>query len=86
MDSFKIVFMKDTFERENRLSERQFLTKFWSDVVFRKDNFEKYKHFGQKMSFKERRFSHLKVSFIKTILNESIFQINITRVMFGLKT
>ena len=34
----------------------------------------------------QRRFSHLKVSFTKTILNESIFQINITRVMFGPKT
>jgi hypothetical protein len=37
--------MKDTFERKNRLCERYFLTKFWSEVVFRKDNFEKYKNF-----------------------------------------
>jgi hypothetical protein len=29
MDSFKIVFVKDTFERENRLSERHFLTKIF---------------------------------------------------------
>ena len=43
MDSFKIVFVKDIFERENRLSERHFLTKFWSEVVFRKDNFENIK-------------------------------------------
>ena len=33
-----------------------------------------------------KQFSRLKVSFIKTILNESIFQINITRVMFDPKT
>ena len=73
MDSFKIVFMKDTFERKNHLSERHFLTKFWSEVVFRKDDFEKYKIFGQKMFFR------------KMILNESIFQINITKVMFSPK-
>jgi hypothetical protein len=58
-------------------------------------------NFGQKLSLEKtilrnikilvrkclskRRFSHLKVSFTKTILNESIFQINITRVMFGPK-
>jgi hypothetical protein len=53
MDSFKIVFVKDTFKRENRLSERHFLTKIF---IFLK------------------------------ILNESIFQINIKRVMFGPKT
>ena len=73
MDSFKIVFVKDTFEHENRLSERHFLIKFWSKVVFRKDDFEKYKNFGRKVFFR------------KTILNESIFQINITRVMFDPK-
>ena len=129
MDSFKIVFVKDTFKCENRLSEIHFLTKFWSKVVFRKDDFEKYKNFGHKVSLEktilresvfrknnfekyknfgqkvslektilrnvkilvrkclsERRFSHLKVSLTKTILNESIFQINITRAMFGSKT
>jgi hypothetical protein len=36
--------------------------------------------------FSQRRFSHSKLFFIKTILNQSIFQINITRVMFGPKT
>jgi hypothetical protein len=46
MNSFKIIFVKDTFEREKCLSERHFLTKFWSEVVFRKDDFEKYKNFG----------------------------------------
>jgi hypothetical protein len=45
MDSFKIIFVKDTFKRDNRLSERHFLTKF------RKDDFDKYKNFGQKVSF-----------------------------------
>ena len=84
MDSFKIVFVKDTFKCENRLSVIHFLTKFWSKVVFRKDDFEKYKNFGQKVSLEktilrnvkilikkclsERRFSRLKVPFTKTIL------------------
>ena len=54
--------MKDTFKRKNRLSERYFLTKFWSKVVFRKDDFEKYKNFGQKVSLKMK------------ILRESIFR------------
>ena len=53
MDSFKIVFVKDTFECENRLSKRHFLTKFWLEVVFRKDDFEKYKNFGQKVFQKD---------------------------------
>ena len=66
MDSFKIVFVKNTFKRENRLSERHFLTKFWSESVFRKDDFEKYKILVRKC-FSERHFSRLKVSFIKTI-------------------
>ena len=51
MDLFKIVFVKDTFKRENRLSERHFLTKFWSEVIFRKDDFEKNKNFDQKDDF-----------------------------------
>ena len=49
--------MKDTFERENRFFEKYFLIKFWSEVVFRKDNFEKYKNFSQKVSFKRTIFS-----------------------------
>ena len=57
MDSFKIVFVKDTFERENYLSKRYFLTKFWSEVVFKKDDFEKYKNFGQKVSFRKTIFT-----------------------------
>ena len=57
MDSFKIVFVKNTFEREKCLSERHFLTKFWSKVVFRKDDFEKYKNFGQKVSFRKTIFT-----------------------------
>jgi hypothetical protein len=56
MDSFKIVFVKYTFKRENRFSERYFLTKFWSEIVFRKYDFEKYKNFGQKVSFKKTIF------------------------------
>ena len=56
MNSFKIVFVKDIFERENYLFERHFLTKFWLEVVFRKDNFEKYKNFGQKVSFRKMIF------------------------------
>ena len=41
MDSFKIVFVKDTFKRENCLSERHFLTKIFIflKIVFSKDNF-----------------------------------------------
>jgi hypothetical protein len=62
MNSFKIVFVKDTFKRENCLSERHFLTKFWSKVVFRKDNFEKFKNFGQKVSLEN------------TILRENVFR------------
>ncbi len=80
MDSFKIVFVKDTFEHEKCFSEKHFFTKFWSKVVFRKDDFEKYK------CLSERQFSRLKVSFTKTILNESIFQINITKIIFDPKT
>jgi hypothetical protein len=57
MDSFKIVFVKDTFECENCLSERHFLTKFWSEVLFKKDDFEKYKNFGQKVSFRKTIFT-----------------------------
>jgi hypothetical protein len=57
MDSFKIVFVKDTFERENRISKRHFLTKFWLEVVFRKDDLEKYKNFGQKVSFRKTIFT-----------------------------
>jgi hypothetical protein len=57
MDSFKIVFVKDIFEHENRLSERHFLTKFWSEVVFRKDDFEKHKNFDQKVSFRKTIFT-----------------------------
>ena len=56
MNSFKIVFMKDTFEREKCLYEKYLLTKFWSKVVFRKDNFEKYKNFGQKIFFRKMIF------------------------------
>jgi hypothetical protein len=52
MDSFKIIFVKDTFEREKCLSERHFLTKFWLEVVF----FEKYKNFSQKVSFRKTIF------------------------------
>ena len=51
MDSFKIVFVKDTFECAKCLFERHFLTKFWSEVVFRKYDFKKYKNFDQKVSF-----------------------------------
>jgi hypothetical protein len=39
-----------------------------------------------KKCLSQRRFSRSKLSFTKTILNESIFQINIIRVMFGPKT
>ena len=41
IDSFKIVFVKNTFKRENRLSERYFLTKIFIflKIVFSKDNF-----------------------------------------------
>ena len=39
MDLFKIVFLKDTFEREKCLFERQLLTKSWSESVFQKDDF-----------------------------------------------
>ena len=84
MDSFKIAFVKNTFKRKK---------------VFLKDIFRP--NFGQKLSLEktilrnikilirkclsEKQFSCLKVSFIKIILNESIFQINITIVMFGPK-
>ena len=49
--------MKDTFKREKCLSEKHFLTKFWSGVVFKKDDFEKYKNFGQKVSFRKTIFT-----------------------------
>ena len=42
IDSFKIVFVKDTFKYKNRLCERHFLTKFFKirlKSVFTKDNF-----------------------------------------------
>ena len=74
IDSFKIVFVKDIFKRENLFSERHFFIKFWSEVVFRKDDFEKYKNFCQK------------IFFTKTIFNEFIFQINITKIIVYSKT
>ena len=57
IDLFKIVFVEDTFKREKCISEKHFLTKFWSEIVFRKDDFEKYKNFDQKMSFKKTIFT-----------------------------
>ena len=57
IDSFKIIFVKDIFERENCLFEIHFLTKFWSKVVFRKDDFEKYKNFGHKVFFRKIIFT-----------------------------
>ena len=51
--------MKETFKREKCLSEclseRNFLTKI--KVVFRKDDFEKYKNFGQKVCFRMMIFT-----------------------------
>ncbi len=61
MNSFKIVFVKDTFKRENRLSERHFLTKFWSKVVTRKDDFEKYKNFDKKVSLEKTILRNIKI-------------------------
>ena len=49
--------MKDTFKRENRLSEKHFLTKFQSEVVFKKDDFEKYKNIDQKVSIRKILFT-----------------------------
>ena len=46
-----------TFKHENCLFERHFLTKFWLEVVFRKDDFEKYKNFSQKVSFRKTIFT-----------------------------
>ena len=71
MDSFKIVFVKDTSERKNHISERNFLTKFWSEVVFRKNNFEKYKNFGQKVFFKKTIFT------FKSVLKDNFERIYI---------
>ena len=41
----KIVFLK------------HFLTKFWLEIIFRKDNFEKYKNFGHKVFFRKIIFT-----------------------------
>ena len=49
--------MKDTFEHENCLFERHFVIKFWLEVIFRKNDFEKYKNFDQKMSFRKTIFT-----------------------------
>ena len=49
--------MKDTFEHEKCLFERHFLTKFWSEVVLKKYDFEKYKNFSQKVSFRKTIFT-----------------------------
>ena len=57
IDSFKIVFVKNTFEHEKCLSKRHFLTKFWSKIIFRKDDFEKYKNFSQKVFFRKTIFT-----------------------------
>ena len=56
MNLFKIIFVKDTFEREKCISKRHFLTKFSSEIVFKKDDFKKYKNFGQKISFQKDDF------------------------------
>ena len=76
--------MKDTFKREDRLSERHFLTKIF---IFLKSSFLKTASDQNliRKCFSERHFSRSKVSFTKTILNEFIFQINITRVMLAQK-
>ena len=54
---FKIVFVKNTFKRENRLSERHFLTKIFIflKIVFSKDNF--WLKFGQKVFFRKTIFT-----------------------------
>jgi hypothetical protein len=67
MNSFKIVFVKDTFKRENRLSERHFLTKFWSKVVTRKDDFEKYKNFDKKVFLEKTILRNIKILVRKCI-------------------
>jgi hypothetical protein len=56
MDLFKIVFVKDIFKRENRISEKYFLTKIFMflKIIFSKDNF--LPKFGQKMSFRKTFF------------------------------
>ena len=85
IDSFKIVFVKNTFKRENRLSEKHFLTKI---LYFSKSSFLKTisdQNLVRKC-LSERHFSRSKVSFTKTILNKFTFQINITRLMFNPKT
>ena len=57
IDPFKIVFVKDTFKRENCFSERHFLTKIFIflKIVFFKDNF--LSKFDQKVSFKKTIFT-----------------------------
>ena len=70
----KIVFLKDTFwSKFLYFSKSSFLKTTSDQNLIRK-------------CLSKRHFSCLKVSFTKMILNESIFQINITRVMFGPKT
>ena len=52
----EIIFVKDSFKRKNRLSERHFLTKIFIflKIVFSKDNF--WPKFGQKVYFKKMVF------------------------------
>ena len=70
----KIVFLK------------HFLTKiilYFSKLSFLKITFDQNL---VRKCFLERWFLRLKMSFIKKILNKFIFQINIIKIMFGLKT
>ena len=50
-------FLWKTFLNVKSVSERHFLTKFWSEVVFKRNDFEKYKNFGQKVSFRKTIFT-----------------------------
>ena len=62
INSFKIVFIKDTFERKNHLFD-QILVK----IIFKNDGFEKYKNFGQKMPFKKIIFTFKNVFHVKRV-------------------
>ena len=84
--SMKVVFCKDDFSiifffeirRKSCHYKRQLLTKFFLNL---KNTWKTIRS-----RFSQRRFSREKSYLKKTTLEQSIFQINIIRVMFGPKT
>jgi hypothetical protein len=90
MDSFKIVFVKDTFECENRLSERYFLTKIcihhkshvWPKNFKKKNVF--FSNFGRSSTLKKKEKYHKIIK--ATIEVKNLNPMNFTKRVNGQET